>query len=114
MSIERKRKLDDLYLIIAKLKSCASVCDMCASELRKLNTSVFASVILTNVNCAQTCRHAVYLLQSCEESGLDFLEVCNEICKVCEQENNHFKMDACQRAALECHYCCDFLKNLNV
>jgi hypothetical protein len=93
------------FAILQALVSCARVCDETASELRSLKNSNLDTIINTNMGCAETCRRGIYLLNSGSESSASFLEVCEEICRMCEEENNNFKIDACITAAISCHNC---------
>jgi hypothetical protein len=99
--------------IIQVLKSCSATCDKCASALKELKGKLFTSLIQINFSCAETCRRAIHLLESGSSTRKSFLEVCEEICRMCEEENSRCTIDACVLAEKACHECREFLQQIN-
>jgi hypothetical protein len=97
---------------INSLRACTAVCETTAAELTTTSDKHFYAIIKINVGCAETCRRGVYLLQSKSESANSFLEVCEEICRLCEEENNRYDNESCRRAALACNSCWQILKKI--
>jgi hypothetical protein len=99
--------------IIQVLKSCSVTCDKSATALKEFNGKLFASLIKINLSCAETCRRAIHLLESGSSTGRSFLEVCEEICRMCEEENSRCTIDICTLAEKACHDCWAFLQQIN-
>lgn len=99
--------------IIQVLKTCSATCDKCASALKELKGKLFTSLIKINLSCAETCRRAIHLLESGSSTGKSFLEVCEEICRMCEEENSRCTIDACTLAEKACHDCREYLQQIN-
>ncbi len=112
MNIKKHLAPNDLELLIQELISCAIICESSASALEASNLEGFNAVIEINKDCSVTCRRAVFLFENEKSSGPLFLQPCEEVCKICVEENSKHSNESCNKAAKACHDFLEFLQSI--
>jgi len=94
--------------LIKKLLNCALACESCASAcLNEEDVKMMASCIRTDYDCADLCFQAARLLQRNSDIALQYLLLCEEICRKCAAECGKHQHDHCQICAEACITCAD-------
>jgi len=98
--------------LIQKLLDCVSACDHCATaSLQEENAAHLADCIRLTRDCADICSQSDRLLQRDSEIALQFLLLCEEICRKCAEECSKHDHEHCQKCAEVCIACADVCHN---
>ncbi|MBS7564368.1 four-helix bundle copper-binding protein [Mucilaginibacter sp. Bleaf8] len=94
--------------VIQKLIDCALACENCASAcLQEEDVKMMAGCIRLDRDCADICSQAARLLQRQSDIALQYLLLCEEICRQCAAECGKHQHDHCQQCALACLVCAE-------
>lgn len=94
--------------LIQKLLNCASSCEMCASScLEEKDVAMMAKCISLDRDCSDICFQAARLLQRNSPIALQFLLLCEEICRQCAEECGMHQADHCRKCAEACIICAE-------
>ncbi|KAA5542003.1 four-helix bundle copper-binding protein [Adhaeribacter rhizoryzae] len=92
--------------LIEKLLNCANTCEICFSHCLS-EGGMMANCAKLDRDCADSCRHAIALLQSQSVIGHQYLVLCEEICRKCAEECAQHQHEHCQRCAQACQECAE-------
>lgn len=94
--------------LIQKLLDCALACENCATAcLGEEDVKMMAACIKLDRDCADLCLQAARLLQRQSDIALQYLLLCEEICRQCAEECGKHQHDHCQQCAQACRTCAD-------
>lgn len=94
--------------LIQKLLACTLACENCATAcLGEEDVKMMAACIKLDRDCADMCSLAARLLQRDSDIALQFLLLCEEICRKCGAECGQHEHDHCQKCADACNTCAD-------
>jgi len=95
-------------VILKALQECAEACDMCAEScLHEPMVADLVRCIKLDLDCAEVCHEAIRLIKRNSEIQTQFIEMCANVCKMCEEEcEEHQDMhDHCRICADACRRC---------
>ena len=94
--------------LIQKLLNCALACEHCASScLKEQHVAMMVRCISLDRDCADICLQAARLLQRNSEIAMQYLVLCEKICRLCAEECNKHQDDHCKKCAEACIQCAD-------
>ncbi len=94
--------------LIRILLECAFTCENCATAcLQEDDVKMMARCIALDRDCSDICLQAARLLQRNSEVSKEFLQVCEQICRMCADECSKHTDEHCQRCAQACRSCAD-------
>jgi hypothetical protein len=94
--------------VIQKLLDCALACEKCATAcLHEEDVKMMAPCILLDRDCADICLQAARLLQRGSDIALQYLLICEEICRKCGEECSRHQHEHCQQCAQACLTCAE-------
>lgn len=94
--------------LIQKLLDCALACENCATAcLGEEDVKMMAACIKLDRDCADLCLQAARLLQRQSDIALQYLLLCEEICRQCAEECGKHQHGHCQQCAQACRTCAD-------
>ena len=94
--------------LIQKLLACVASCENCATScLGEDNVKMMAGCIKLDRDCADMCALAARLLQRDSEIALQFLLLCEEICRKCAEECGRHEHEHCKQCAADCMACAE-------
>ncbi len=93
-------------VLIQQLINCALTNEMCSSAcLEENDVTMMSRCIELDRDCADICLQAARLLQRDSEIAHPFLNVCEEICRLCANECGKHEMEHCKACADACQKC---------
>ncbi|QJD96590.1 four-helix bundle copper-binding protein [Mucilaginibacter robiniae] len=94
--------------LIQTLWNCALACEHCATAcLQEADVTPMAGCIKLDRDCADMCLQAARLLQRESDIALQYLLLCEEICRMCGDECGKHEHDHCQQCAEACRTCAE-------
>jgi hypothetical protein len=94
--------------LIQKLLDCAFACENCATAcLQEEDVKMMAPCIRLDRDCADICLQAAQLLQRQSDIALQYLLLCEEICRMCNAECSKHQHNHCQICAQACLACAE-------
>ncbi|MGI4750702.1 MAG: four-helix bundle copper-binding protein [Janthinobacterium lividum] len=94
--------------LIQKLLNCTLACENCATAcLDEEDVKMMVACIKLDRDCADICSLAARLLQRDSDIALQFLLLCEEICRKCAAECTQHEHEHCQKCAEACNTCAD-------
>lgn len=94
--------------LIQKLLNCAFACENCATAcLQEEDVKMMVPCIKLDRDCADVCLQAARLLQRESDIALQYLLLCEEICRKCGEECGKHEHDHCQQCAAACLECAE-------
>ena len=101
--------------LIRILLECAFTCENCATScLQEEHVKMMARCIALDRDCSDICIQAAQLLQRNSEISVEFLQVCEHICRMCADECAKHEHDHCQHCAEVCRQCAEACSNVHV
>lgn len=94
--------------LIQTLLNCALACENCATAcLQEEDVKMMVPCIRLDRDCADLCLQAARLLQRSSDIALQYLLLCEEICRKCGDECAQHEHDHCRQCAQACRTCAD-------
>jgi hypothetical protein len=97
----------DLQNLIHTLLECALTCENCVAACLEEEKSDMSKCIELCRDSGDICFLVARLLQRKSEISLNFLPLCEEICRLSAEEAAKFSLVACQKCAEICIECAD-------
>ncbi|WP_345211702.1 four-helix bundle copper-binding protein [Mucilaginibacter gynuensis] len=92
--------------LIRTLLDCVLACENCASAcLQEDDVKMMAGCVSLDRDCADICALAARLLQRGADISLQYLLLCEEICRQCATECSKHEHVHCQKCAEACNNC---------
>jgi hypothetical protein len=94
---------------IQTLLECAFACEHCAAScLHEDDVKMMVRCIALDRDCADICTQAARLLQRNSEITREYLQVCEQICRMCSEEcSKHQHMEHCRMCSEACLRCAE-------
>ncbi|MEJ6981281.1 four-helix bundle copper-binding protein [Pedobacter sp. P351] len=94
--------------LIQKLLNCALTCENCATScLQEEDVAMMAKCIRLDIDGSDICFQAARLLQRESQIALQFLLLCEEVCRMCADECSKHDAEHCRRCAEACRVCAE-------
>ncbi|MCD7035255.1 four-helix bundle copper-binding protein [Metabacillus sp. GX 13764] len=106
--------LMDYRRAIEACLQCAEACNQCYIKCIEEESSMVKNCIRIDRECADFCMTAVKAMQSESPFVLEIMQLCERICRACEDECQKHSHDHCQRCAEACRHCAEALHDIAV
>jgi hypothetical protein len=94
--------------LVQVLLDCAMACEYCAHAcLQEPDTQKMSNCISLDTDCADICTQAARLIGRNSVIAMQYLILCEEICRMCADECGKHDHDHCRRCAEACRICAD-------
>lgn len=94
--------------LISKLLECALACENCATQcLKEDDVKMMSRCIALDRDCADICLQGARLLQRESAIALQYLLLCEEVCRACAEECKKHEHEHCKSCAEACMACAE-------
>lgn len=94
--------------LVQTLTDCAAACEYCGYAcLHEMDVNMMAQCIAFDHDCADICTLAARLITRNSEIAMQYLLLCEEICRKCAEECGKHDYDHCRRCAEACRNCAE-------
>lgn len=100
--------IQDHNNLVQILMNCTAACEYCAHAcLQEKEVNNMSRCIALDHDCADICTLAARLLSRRSDIGMQYLLICEEICRSCADECSKHDHDHCKRCAEACRNCAE-------